>query len=110
MRSMTAAIGMAPGPHATDRGVDGVHGKRLVATSGSSPEAAQRCAAGAGLDAAGAHQSTIKRAVTCGPPSERTKSIVAGQFRTARRYTPNLQQIDGREPGNIVDEAMTSAR
>ena len=84
---MAYPLGMALVRNATDRGVDGVHGKRVVATSGSSPEAVQRCAAGAGLDAGGAHQSTIMRAVTCGPPSERTN-----------------------DPGNILDEAMTPAR
>ena len=68
MRSMIGRHRDGSGPHATDRGVDGVNATRSVAPPGSSPEAAQRCAEGAGLDAGGAHRSTIKRAVTCGPP------------------------------------------
>src|ERR1700761_928897 len=71
------------------RGVAGVPGMAAVRTrqtapstalmqnarsrrTGSSPEAAQRCAAGAGLDAGAAHRSTIERAVEREPATRAT--------------------------------------
>jgi Domain of unknown function (DUF892) len=50
-------------PRKTDCGVDGIHAQRSTAASRSSPEAASRCAEGAGLDGGDRGRRTITRAV-----------------------------------------------
>src|SRR5690349_1560251 len=85
------------GPRTTDCVVDGFYAKRSVAVAGSSPAAAQRCAEGAGLDPGAADRSTIQRAVKCDPTQSQTESTAAHRLGTARGYTPNPHQIDGRD-------------
>src|SRR5690349_17062652 len=87
------------GPRTTDCVVDGFYAKRSVAVAGSSPAAAQRRAEGAGLDPGAADRSTIQRAVKCDPTQSQTESTAAHRLGTARGYTPNPHQIDGRDRG-----------
>ena len=52
-------------PRKTDCGVDGIHAQHSTVASRSSPEAASRCAEGAGLDGGDRGRRTITCAVHC---------------------------------------------
>jgi hypothetical protein len=62
---------------ATDCGVDGTYALRSAVAGRSSPEAAQRCAEGAGLDGAAYGRSTISRAVKHGQFLARSQAAIA---------------------------------
>jgi hypothetical protein len=68
---------------ATDCAVNGTNAKRSAAAPGSSPEAAQRCAEGAGLDPGDARRSTLRKAVQ---RSALNKLHLIGRSAAAFRY------------------------
>jgi hypothetical protein len=78
---------------ATNCGVDGTYALRSAVAVRSSPEAAQRCAEGAGLDGGDHGRSTITRAVKSGHLLHRCQAA----DRHAK-YTAKLHQLDGRYP------------
>ena len=88
----------SPGPRATDQDVDGTNAQRSGAASRSSPAAAQRCAAGAGLDGDAALRSTIRRAVARNPSRQIAEFHQGGRAPGDLRYTKNLHQLDGHDP------------
>ena len=81
----------------TEYGVDGTYAQRSTVAPRSSPEAAQRCADGAGLDGGDRGRGTIKCAVR--------RSKVHRLHRANRhfRYTSNLHHLDGRDPSKSFD-------
>ena len=64
---------------------------------GQSPAAAQRCAAGAGLDGDAALRSTIRRAVARNPSRQIAEFHQGGRAPGDLRYTKNLHQLDGHD-------------
>jgi len=79
----------------TDRGVDGTNAPGSIAMPRSSPNAAQRCAEGAGLDGGDRGRSTISRAVRRAADNQLHRRKGSDRPFT---YITNLHQLDRRDP------------